>query len=174
MEKKLNQKGLTYIELIIYIAIVVIMLNTLITFAWNIIGAGAKSATQQELSTQARFLTERIKKEVRDATSVVTCSNNGVTRVEVANTIDPAKNTRFCYSSNKVTIVQGDPVPSCPGSNNSLNSADTLITNFICTSYANSSTDNIQINFTITDNKPGTRQEYTGSLDMQFSVETRN
>lgn len=172
--KKLNQNGLTYIEILIYIVIVVIMLNAIVTFAWNIIGSGQKSSTQQEVSTQARFLAERIKKEVRDATSIISCGNVTSTRLELENTIDPTKNTKICYSANTVSIVQGNPVPSCPGTNNNLHSDETIVTSFTCTDLAGAGTDNVQINFTLTDNNSGSRQEYTNSIDMQFSVETRN
>lgn len=171
---KFSSSGFTLIELILYVALVSIMLVTLIPFAWNVIEGGIKVGVEQEVYSQARYLSERIKKEVRGSTSVITCTTTGSIRLELANTIDPTKNTRFCYASSEVTIVQGNPIPACPGTNNRVHSTDTSVTVFTCTNYTGTNTDNVQINFTLTDNYASTRSEYAESIIMQLSAETRN
>ncbi len=76
---KLNNKGFTFIELILYVAIVAIMMTALIPFAWNAIEGGVKSATEQEVFSQARYVSERIKYEVRNASSI-----NSVTATQIS------------------------------------------------------------------------------------------
>ena len=57
--------GFTFIELILYVAIVTIILSALVPFAWSAIETGVKSAVKQEVNANARYLSERIKYEIR-------------------------------------------------------------------------------------------------------------
>lgn len=74
-----SSSGFTYIELILYIAVLSLMLTSLVTFAWNVINAGTKSATQENVSSQARYVSERIKFEIRSASGLTTLSASSVT-----------------------------------------------------------------------------------------------
>ena len=165
-----NQAGFTLIELILYIVLVTIMLSTLIPFAWNVIEGGVKVTVEQEVYSQARYLSERIKKEIRDA-STATCTS--ATVLTLTNSVAAKSPTTITLASNAVSITQGTQIPSSVR----LHSNDTLVSasgNF-CTTYTGTNTDNVQISFTIADNYSGTtRQEYNESLNVQFSAETRN
>src|SRR3989344_7372816 len=68
--KIIGEKGFTLIELILYMALVSIVLTAIVPFAWNIIGGGVKSSAQQEVFSQARFVSERIKYEIRNASGI--------------------------------------------------------------------------------------------------------
>src|SRR4051812_5118004 len=57
-----KQAGFTLIELILYIVLLTMMLTTLIPFAWNVIEGGVKVSVEQEVYSQARYVSERIKK----------------------------------------------------------------------------------------------------------------
>lgn len=165
-----KQSGFTLIELILYVALVTIMISTLIPFAWNVIEGGVKVSVEQEVYSQARYLSERIKKEIRDA-ATATCTNaNTLTLTHTGNppTISP---TTISLSSNAITITQGTQIPVAVR----LHSIDTSVSsaNF-CTSYTGTNTDNVQIVFTVSDNYTSTtRQEYSESINVQFSAETR-
>ena len=172
--QNLNQAGFTLIELILYIVLVTMMLGTLIPFAWNVIEGGVKVSTEQEVYSQARYVSEAIKRRVRDASSVSVCN---ASELYVINSVAPTNSTRFCYNAalDTLTFNQGNPPAVCPGAAaNRLHSTDTIVTAFACTSYSGTGTDNAQITLTVSDNYANTtRQEYNESINVQFSAETR-
>lgn len=166
------EKGFTLIELILYVALVSMIFATLVPFAWNIINGGVKVGVEQEVYSQARYLSERIKKEIRDAASVSVCSSSELYLINPV----AANSIRFCYAPNVITFNQGNPPAACPGAPaNRLHSADTSVVAFNCTDYTGTNTDNVQVNFTIESNySSATRKEYFESLIVQLTGETRN
>ena len=169
-----TEQGFTFIELILYVALVTIMLSTLIPFAWNVIEGGTKVSVEQEVYSQARYLSERFKKEIRDAGSVSVCNS---TELYLINPV-AADSIRFCYdgTDDTLTFNQGNPPAACPGAAaNRLHSIDTSVTAFSCIDYTATGTDNTQVTFTMTDNyTSATRQEYNETINIQLSAETRN
>lgn len=168
----LSQSGFTLIELILYVVLVTMMLGTLIPFAWNVIEGGVKVQVEQEVYSQARYLSEVMKIAIRDGSSISVCN---ATELHVTNSVNPTSSTRICYAANAITFTQGNPPAACPGAATSrLHSVDTSITAFSCTNYTGTGTDNAQVTFTMTDNYSSTtRQEYNEIINMQFSAETR-
>lgn len=164
-EKK--EKGFTLIELILYVLMVSGILSTLIPFAWNIIEGQTKGTIEQEVYSQARYLSERIKKEVRDSTTINTCTASSISLANLDSTKNP---TVFTFSSNQVTITQGTAIPSPIR----LHSQDTAVTAFNCTNFTASGSNNIQFSFTMGDNINSTRSEYQESINIQSSAETRD
>jgi len=159
--------GFTLIELILYVALVSMMLSTLIPFALNVIEGGVKVGVEQEVYSQARYLSERFKKEIRDASAVTTC--NGTTLV-LANTDSTRNPTTFSFASDTITITSGTSIPSATR----LHSIDTSVNPFNCQNFSGAGTNNVQVTFTMSDNYTSTtRQEYNESLNIQFSAETR-
>ena len=69
MTKK-QQSGFTFIEIILYFALVAIVMSAIIPFAWNVIGGSVKSSIQQEVFANARYVSEIIKYEVRNSTGI--------------------------------------------------------------------------------------------------------
>lgn len=160
--------GFTFIELILYISIVTIMLTAIIPFAWNIIGSSKKSSTEQEVNSAARYVSERIKYEIRNANSINSVNSP-------VNTIDFNTSTNATtvidLSGGKIRIkygVAGTPV--------NLNSDDTNVTNLTFTDYT--STDNktkhVGFTLTITSNYSGQRQEFKETITLRSSAEVRN
>jgi uncharacterized protein YpuA (DUF1002 family) len=160
-------RGFTFIELIIYISIVVVMISALTPFAWTMVQGGAKAAVQQEVYTQARFVSERIKQEIRNATGV-----NSVSATSISLAVsDAAKNpTIIDLSGGKVRIKLGTAATV------DLNSADTTISALTFTNYtsADNLTKHIGFTFTISDNLPSTRQEYQETINIRSSAELRS
>jgi hypothetical protein len=163
------EKGFTFIELILYVAILTTMLIALIPFAWNIIGGGVKSATQQEVFSNARYISERIKSEIRNATGI-----NSVTSSQISlSTATVATNpTVIALSGNNITITQG------AGSAVNLNSQNTRISSLTFTNYTSADTKSKHIQFVFTINayypNAGTRQEFNDSTTIEGSAEVRN
>lgn len=166
-----KQEGFTFIELILYVSMVTGILAALVPFAWNIIEGQSKSNTQQEVYTQARYLSERIKKEIRAASSVSVCSTSELYLVNPV----AAQSIRFCVASGAISFNQGDPPAACPGlAANRLHSVGTSVSLFSCTNLTGSGAKNIQFGFTMTDNYPSTQSEYQETVQMQSAAELRN
>ncbi len=163
------QAGFTLLELLIYSATIIIMMTTLIPFAWNVIGGGAKSATQQEVFSQARYVSERLKYEIRNADNI---NYFTPTQISLA-TKNPATNpTIITLNSGNIVIQQGT------GSPISINSKNTTFSSLNFTNYSSefNETKNIQFVFTLAANYPGAglRQEYKESTTIEGSAEIRS
>lgn len=169
MIKKIKtEQGFTFIELILYMAIISIVMSALIPFAWNVIEGGVKSSSQQEVFSQARFVSERIKYEIRNANSI-----NSVSPTSISLAVSPPANnpTIIDLSAGNIRIKLG----GSPAVN--LNSADTKITTLTFTDYSSldNKTKHIRFIFTIDDNYPAIRSEYdVPSYTLEGSAEVRS
>ena len=153
------KKGFTLIELLLYITIVGIILTSLVPVAWNVIEGEAKNTYQEEVVSTARNTLERIKYEVRNAKSITSVAANSLVLVNqygATVTID--------LSGTKARINAVN-----------LNSDSTNVTQLVFTNYSswNGTTQNIQIQMTVTDNLADTRNEYVKTVQLETSVERR-
>lgn len=171
------KKGFTFIEVLLYMGIVSFILGAIISFAWNIIDFGVKSAIQQEVSAQARYISERLKYEIRNANSIQT-SDFGVNLADDASKNisvsqdTPHDPTRIFVQDNQVFIQQGtaDSV--------SLQSADTIVTSLVFMDYSSADGSTQYVDFTVTvkadyPNANG-RQEYQESVTIESGAEVRS
>lgn len=163
-----NGAGFTFIELIIYMAIVTIMLTAIIPFAWNVIGGGVKSATQQEVFSAARAISERIKYEIRNASGINSVSP---TQISLATPFTATNPTVIYLNRGFIHLTQGAGSPIYLNSNNASVSALTF-TNY--TSSGNT-TKNIGFSLTISASYSGTvRQEFKATTTVSSSAELRS
>ena len=162
-----TKAGFTFIELILYISIVTIMLSALVPFAWNIIGAASKSNTEQEVFSQARFISERIKYEIRNSTGI-----NSVTApsVSLATSVPATNPTVIDFASGNIRIKQG------AGAVVVLNSPDVVISGLAFTNNTSldNKTKNISYVFTLSANYGSTRQEFVETTTIRSSAEVRS
>lgn len=161
------QAGFTLIELILYMAIITIVLGALIPFAWDIIGGSVKSSAEQEVSSQGRYVSERIKLEIRDASGITSVAAGTISLTNFS----PDTTTVIDLSGGKIRVNKNGS-----GAIN-LNSDDTSVTALTFTNYtsADNKTKNIQFNFTIDDNYGSSRQEYqVPPITVQSSAELRS
>lgn len=160
--------GFTLIEILIYVSIVSLLMTVLIPFAWNVIEGGTKSATEREVFSNARFLSERIKYEIRNATNINSVSS---TQISLANLNPNLNPTIINLSGNNMQIQQGS------GSATTLNSQDTKIENLTFTNFTSSDnkTKHIKFSFTVSANyNAGQRQEFNESTTIESSSEIRS
>lgn len=78
---KSYKKGFTFIELIIYVAILGIIATSLIAFAWNVVYVRLKAQAQREVTQNMRYITDKIIYEVKNAESFSVDNVNKVTIV---------------------------------------------------------------------------------------------
>ena len=104
------RKGLTLIELIVYITIFAVAFGAIVLFALNILEDATKSRSRQEVQQNARFVMRRIKQTVRAADDLnagasTFGSHPGVLSLAMD---DAGKNpTIFDFASDAVRIKEG-------------------------------------------------------------------
>ncbi|MBI4084636.1 MAG: hypothetical protein HY431_01900 [Candidatus Levybacteria bacterium] len=159
--------GFTYIELLLYTGIVAIVITALVPFAWHVVSGGAKSATEQEVFSNARFISERIKYEIRNATGINAVSAAQISLVTSSAATNP---TVIDLSAGDIRIKQGT------GSVVKLNSNDTMASNLVFTDYTSSDnkTKHIGFTLTLTDANTSTRQEFQETTTIESSAEIRS
>lgn len=162
-----STRGFTLIELLLYVALVTIILSALIPFTWDIIGSSVKSRVQQEVSSNGRYVTERINYEIRNAAGINSVSASSISLSETVAAVNP---TVIDLSGGKVRITQG------AGSPVNLNSDDTTVSSLIFTDYtsADNKTKHIQTALSIGSSLNQTRQEYKQTMTLETSAEVRS
>lgn len=163
----MKHHAFTLIELLIYLAIVTVVVGALVVFAWNIIGAGAKSATEQEVFSAALYVSERIKAEIRDASGINSVT---ATSISLANS-NAAKNpTIIDLSAGKIRVKYGAAAAV------TINSTDTNVSSLVFTNYTSgdNKTKDIQFTFTLQSNFSTTRQEFTETTALRSAAEVRS
>lgn len=163
-----SELGFTFIEIILYVSIVSIVLTAIIPFAWNVIGGSVKSSAEQEVSSQARFISEKIKYEIRNADNINSVAANSISLDVTVAANDP---TIIDLLAGKIRIKLGAAAAV------DLNSNDTLVSALTFTDYtsADNKTKNIQFVFTIDDNFGNSRQEYdVPTITVEGSAEVRS
>lgn len=163
MKKK---AGFTFIELILYITIVTVMLSALVTFAWNIIGATSKSNTEQEVFSQSRFISERIKYEIRNSTGINSVAATSISLITAVPSTNP---TVIDFTGGNIRIKQGAAAIVV------LNSPDTVISNLTFTNNTSldNKTKNISYIFTLSANYGSSKQEFVETTTIRSSAEVR-
>jgi len=163
------KNGFTYIEMLLYVAILGLMLTTMVSFSLVMIGGSAKSSTSEEVSGNARFISEKILYEIRNASDVTSYSSSSITLC----TSFPGSP---CTSTSVISFTGGNVTINKGAGTINLNSTNTSITNFAFTDYrsADTKTKHIGFSFTANANFGSTRQEYTKAIPVEGSGELRS
>jgi Tfp pilus assembly protein FimT len=167
MNKNKYQKGFTFVELLLYLGILTIMLSALVPFAWNIIGSGSKSNTQEEVFSQARFISQRINYEIRSASGINSVSP---TSLSLATSVSATNPTVIDLSAGKIRIKQGT------GAVVNLNSDDSTVSTLQFANYSSpdGKTKNINYLFTLNSAYDSVRQEFSETTTISSDAELRS
>lgn len=166
---KKSYLGFTFIELIIYVALLTIFISGTITFAWDAIYSQNKANIQEEAVESARLALARIAFEIRNASAINSITTSSIT---LANA-DAARNpTVFDLTGGRIRIGFGS-TGSCP-----ISTPCFLTSNLITVSnltFTNLSIGNsININFSLTVSAAGARNEWQISQTYTSSAELRS
>lgn len=172
-----NTKGFTLIELLLYLAIVSIVIVALVYFSIDATKAGIKSKVKQETVTNARYITERLNYELRNAIGINTATSNfGVNlatnsayQLSIAAT-SPNNPTIFKVNSGTLQVSQGG------GAFTNITSSEVVITSLVFTNNtsADGNTKNISYVLTIGAIPVNNSQEYVDSITLRSTIELRN
>jgi hypothetical protein len=168
------QKGFTFIEMILYTALVSVFLFGVIDFGWNVIYGNVKSRNYQEVTQNLRFAEKRILFEIRNASGI----NSVATQSICLSNSDVTRNpTRIYLSSGVLRIGWGGGSPTCASLTNDMPLIDDLVTvsslNFVNLS-SGSLTKNIQVSLTLSANNPSGRSEWARTQTFVTSAEIRS
>jgi prepilin-type N-terminal cleavage/methylation domain-containing protein len=180
MHFKMNtkNKGFTLIEIILYMSLLAILLTAFTPFMLQLIKGGEKASSGQDVYSTARYISERIKFEIRNSNGIYAASstfnaNLATTTGAIFSIIGDSPNnpTVFTVSTSTGTlfISQGASAPVA------LNPSSTAVSNL--TFSNNSSADNKSKNFRFTitvKNSGGKGQEYEASTTIVGSAEVRS
>ena len=159
-------RGFTFVEFLIYIAILTTILVLLTGFLWLIIFGNVKETAYQEVQQNGRFVLTKITQEIKKATGI-----NGPSAGNSADSLslqmaDPNLNpTVFEVFNEKLRIKQGaNPYYDL--------TTDWVVVNnlqFTNNSYINTP-GIIQIKMEISHINPGNRREYQASVNLKSTV----
>jgi type II secretory pathway pseudopilin PulG len=172
----MKKRGFTLIETILYIALLVIIMSAILPLSLQILGSGAKSTAGQEVYGAARYTSERIAYEIRNAAllntasssfnvNLATSSGAGLYLSGFSSSTDP---TIIRVDSGTATIIQGTSTPVA------LNSSSTQVTNLVFSNYSTSTYRNVGFVLGMANAGTSTRQEFQASTTIRMSVELRS
>lgn len=73
------KKGFTFLEMILYVAIVSFFVGGVVIYAWNIILGDVKSSVIREVDDNLRIVSSKLSYEIRNAQSVTLNSGSSIT-----------------------------------------------------------------------------------------------
>lgn len=170
MNKLKENSGTTFVELILYIALLSVFIGGAITFSWDIIYGRVKSNTQRVVSQNLRLATERIAYEIRNATAV-TVNNSSTVTLTLS---DAARNpTIIDLNSGRIRIGVGSGLGGqCSTSSRCfLTSNELTISNLTFTNLSSGTSTNIK--FSLTGQTSGSSKDYQMTETYASSIELR-
>ena len=161
-----KMKGFTLIELIIYLAILVIILVLLSEFLWNIVLGSVKETANLEVQQNGRFTMAKISSEIKKAAGInypqPGISADSLSLIMADSQLNP---TIFDVSAGKLRIARGTQGAY------ELTSDQVIVSNlrFANLSYPNTP-GTIKIEMTIDYKNPENRSAYQASINLDSTV----
>ena len=171
-----NKKAFSLIETILYIGIAGIVLVSLFTFGWNMIGVGAKNSVHHDVVANGRFVVEKLSFFIREATDIDAANSNfGVNLAGTSNKITLRADTPndpivFDVSGGALRVKLG-AATAVP-----VTSSDVSVSSIVFTNYSSvdGKTKNIRFELQLDAVSGVGRQEYTGSVHLVGDSEIRS
>lgn len=159
-----TESGFTFIEIILYTALISIFLTSLVYFAWDIIYGQIRSNVEQEVAENIRIVAQRIQSEVRNAEDIITVAPTSLELNSGALGI-----TTIFLDGDAVKITQS-------GVTSALTSDEVEVTvlSFSDRSTEDDSSKNIEFSLSISHKNPEANKEWEKTDTLNTSVELRS
>lgn len=168
-----QQRGMTLIEIIIYVAILGFVATAFMTMSINMLSLKTKSVSQQEVGSNLRFISQKINYEIRNAKSISSTTATSLTLT----LSDSARNpTVFDLNNGNIRMGFGS-AGSCPTTSPCIiNSNDINISAFTITNLSSGDSKTQNINYTLSGNyiNSSGRAEFNANGSINDSVEVRS
>ncbi len=168
-----QKSGFTFIELIIYIALLSIFLTGSILFTWDVIYGSAKSNVEQEVHYNLRHAVARVSYEIRNASGIQTFSNTQICLRSTDPGHDPM---RIFINNHRLNIAWGGGNCNSETYTMPLTSSEVRVTGLTFTNLSSADLKSKHIAFSITIEYAslGTRKEFNLSRTYEGSAEIRS
>lgn len=163
------KKGSTFIELLIYIALVSGIAMSSVIFVTNLIQGRVKSVLQENVTHNARLSSRRLEYEIRQATSITSVTDTDLCLVSPAVGRNP---TRIYLTSGRLYLGWGGSCAS-PTTSYPLTSADVTISNLKFSNSTVGSAEIIDYTYKISGNLTSGRQEWLYETTASASASLR-
>jgi len=164
--------GYTFIELLLYIAIISVFITGAIYFSWDIILARVKVRTINELNQNLRLAAGRINYEVRNARGLIFAGTDRI----CLSSFDVGRNPTLIYKDgSQLKIAWGGGSADCTGAlfSESLSSDSVDVTHFRLTDLS-SLPQSINISYELTFEIGGQKRVWQRSQSISSSAELRS
>ncbi len=167
----MKQRGFTFIELLLYIALISILATVSVFFITNVTSSRIKVEVQEEVTYSARFLSERISREIRGASAITSLAANDLCLAMV----DSARNpTRIYISAGRARIGWGGGgACSATTSNYDLTSSDMVVNSLNFVNLSTGTSKNVDYTVNISGKTLTNRQEWVFNTNVKGSGEIR-
>jgi len=161
---KLNQKGVTIVEMLIYMGLLSIMLVVLTEMFASILSLRADLNAVSFTEQDGKFILTRLKTDISNSQSITTPATNGSTTTSLA-IVKAGVTYTYSVSDDNLQLTTNT------GTYN-LNSSETSITNVTFKRIGNNNKDTVQIKYTVNGKtiRSGNRTE---SINFQTTVGIR-
>lgn len=167
------KKGFTLIETIVYVAILSVMATAFLTMSINMMSLKSKGVAQGELSSNLRFISQKINYEIRNSRDISATTASSITLTMA----DSARNpTVFDLSGGDIRMGFGSG-GSCPSTSPCvLNSSMFNISAFTVNNLSSGDSKTQNIEYTITGNYINNtgRADFAANGSVTDSVEVRS
>lgn len=166
--------GFTLIEILLYVAIIIIIITGLVTFMWSVLYSSIKSEAQREVNYNLRLVAERISYEIRNADGLNYLNSTDVCLSSADPTYNPVQIYRIGAT---VFIAWGGGSTDCTGMTNTEKLTGNLVQVtdlvFVDNSAPGGESTNISFNLAIDASDGSTREDFQYSAEYSSSVEMR-
>jgi hypothetical protein len=167
------RKAVTIIEMIVYVAILSLIATAFITMSINMLSLKSKTLSQQELSSNLRYISQKINYEIRNARTISATTANSITLTLDDSSRDP---TVFDLSGGNIRMGFGSG-GSCPTTSPCvLNSSKVNISAFSVTNMSSGDTLTQNVKYSITGNFINNtgRADFAANGSVSSSAEIRS
>jgi len=162
-----KERGFTFVELILYVGIVAVIISAIIPLSWAVIEGAAESGVQQEIWSSARFISEKIKWEIRNSSGINSVTANSIS---LGNFLPADNPTVITFTYPNVTVKKGAAAAV------RINPDGVRVGILVFTDFSSGDGKSKQIQYYLKVESGGTslRQEYQQSLIIDSSAEVRS
>lgn len=167
------KKAVTIVEMIVYIAILGLIATAFVTMSINMLSLKGKTVSQQEISSNLRFISQKINYEIRNAKSISATTATSITLTMADSSRSP---TVFDLSGGNIRMGFGSG-GSCPTTSPCiLNSAKVNVSAFTVTNMSSGDTLTQNVKYVITGNYINNtgRADFAANGSISDSAEVRS
>lgn len=169
----MTNRGVTLIELILYVAIFVVFITGVVTYGIQTINIREKIRVEQDVIFNARLVAKRIAFEIRNASSIISVTPTSIT----LGSADSSRNPVTIAKSGTRLVISWDTSANCPTATPcNLTSNDVVVNSlaFSNMSDGGAKSASIKYAFTMSRLNPGGRSEWSYTQSMSGNAELRS